>query len=185
MKSIYLVRKDSSEPYSESNWVIMNGKEFRVFIELKESEGRFFIKLYSCSKDDCKIVAECGEETYIKWRKENSRQYYIDKIKEKSGYTLISINDISDDMDDNNGEDTIVDETTEVTAEVIKRLEVEELHNAINKLSFEERKLILLIFLDQLPEIKVAEIYGVSQQAINKRKQIILKKIKKYLFSWL
>lgn len=54
---------------------------------------------------------------------------------------------------------------------------ISQLHEALKKLSDEERWLIEKLYFDECSEHDVAVILGVSRQAVNKRKQRILKKL--------
>ena len=63
---------------------------------------------------------------------------------------------------------------------VIRKLAVDKLHTALLQLPKEERALIYALFFDGKTESEVAKHLGVSRQAIQKRKNRILKKLKKF-----
>ena len=63
---------------------------------------------------------------------------------------------------------------------VIRKLVVDKLHTALLQLPKEERALIYALFFDGKTESEVAKHLGVSRQAIQKRKNRILKKLKKF-----
>lgn len=63
---------------------------------------------------------------------------------------------------------------------VIRKLVVDKLHTALIQLTKEERDFICALFFDEKTESEVAKGLGVSQQAVHKRKNRILKKLKNF-----
>ena len=63
---------------------------------------------------------------------------------------------------------------------VFRKLALDKLHTALLQLPKEERALIYALFFDGKTESEVAKHLGVSRQAIQKRKNRILKKLKKF-----
>ena len=63
---------------------------------------------------------------------------------------------------------------------VIRKLAVDKLHTALMQLTKEERDFISVLFFDEKTESDVAKCLGVSQQAVHKRKNRILKKLKNF-----
>jgi len=63
---------------------------------------------------------------------------------------------------------------------VIRKLAVDKLHTALMQLTKEERDFICALFFDEKTESEVAKGLGVSQQAVHKRKNRILKKLKNF-----
>ena len=63
---------------------------------------------------------------------------------------------------------------------VFRKLALDKLHTALLQLTKEERALIYALFFDEKTESEVAKPLGVSQQAIHKRKNRILKKLKNF-----
>lgn len=64
---------------------------------------------------------------------------------------------------------------------VIQNLQFEQLHKAISRLSEDEQYLIKQLFFEERTERDLAAEYHLSQKAINKRRQKILKKLKDLL----
>ena len=64
---------------------------------------------------------------------------------------------------------------------VIKKLEIEALHNCIDTLNADERALIDALFFDGLTERGYSQKTGIAQKTINDRKHKVLKKLKKLL----
>ena len=62
--------------------------------------------------------------------------------------------------------------------QVLRRMESEQLHKALSFLSDYERYLIRQIYFEERTERDLAEELGCSQNAVNKRKQRILEKLR-------
>lgn len=65
--------------------------------------------------------------------------------------------------------------------QVLKRMESEQLHRVLSFLSDEEQYLIRQIYFNDRTERDLAEEQGCSQNAVNKRKQRILDKLRRFL----
>ncbi len=72
-------------------------------------------------------------------------------------------------------------ENNVVESSVINHLESEKLHKCMELLSSQDRKLIELLFFAGKTERECAEIYGISQKNINKKKARILCRLHKLL----
>ena len=72
------------------------------------------------------------------------------------------------------------DEKESVESVVLHKLEVDRLHTALLRLNKDEQDLIYDLFFAGKTESEVAKTLGVSQQAIHKRKNRILKKLKNF-----
>lgn len=72
-------------------------------------------------------------------------------------------------------------EQPSVEAEVIQVIMYEKLHKALQMLREEERELIVKIYFEEKTEREIADAEGVYRNAIHKRKQRILEKLKKFL----
>ena len=55
--------------------------------------------------------------------------------------------------------------------------------NALHCLTIEQREVINLIFYENKSENQIAKILGISQQAVNSRKQNAIENLKKYIFN--
>lgn len=66
-----------------------------------------------------------------------------------------------------------------VEEQIIQKLEQEQLHKAIMELSGEEKWLIQELYFEERTERDVAVELGLSQKAVNKRRQKILEKLRK------
>ena len=117
---------------------------------------------------------EVTEETYKAYYKDKRRQKYIDERARLNG----DVSYDAMDTDETLGVEVFADTKTDVEAEVINKMTVAELRKAFLLLSPDERELIKVLFIDGVTERKAAEIYGISQVAIHKRKNRIIAKLK-------
>ena len=131
---------------------------------------KFFLPLYG-------MLMEVTEETYKWYYKDKRRQKYIDERSLLNG----DVSYDALDTDETLGAEVFADTKTDVEAAVINKMTVAELRKAFLLLSPDERELIKVLFIDGATERKAAEIYGISQVAIHKRKNRILAKLKDFL----
>jgi len=73
------------------------------------------------------------------------------------------------------------EETLSLDEWMIRRLEMEQLHKALNVLSDDERYLIIQLYFEERTEREVAEELGVYHNAVHKQKIRILAKLRKIL----
>ena len=82
-------------------------------------------------------------------------------------------------MDDN--AEQFADRHESVEDMVLRRISIEWLYKALDTLTERERKLIEAIFFEEMTEREVAHSLGISQPAVHKQKNKILKKLKHFL----
>ena len=159
-------------------FILENGLYREIsYNELKQLEqadksymDKFFLPLHG-------MLMEVTKETYKEYYRDERRQKYIDERSKANGD--ISYN--SFDTDELLGEDILVDKHTDVEAQVISKMTVQQLRQAFLLLSTDEIALLKLRYFKGYSEIKLSKYYGVSQQAISKRIKKILSKIKKII----
>ena len=108
---------------------------------------------------------------------EQSRQKYLDERSADNG-------DFSYDMlttDEFSGEDILIADQPDVCDTVVESIMTDKLRKAILKLTDEEQLLIYRHYYAGISGTDLAEIYGVSQQAISKRIAKIRAKLKNLL----
>ena len=71
------------------------------------------------------------------------------------------------------------EENRSMEDQILKRIEWEQVHKFLLELSKEEQWLIQELYFEERTEREVASILGLSQKAINKRRQKILEKLRK------
>lgn len=166
MKKAYWVM---NKPGSVTEWVEMNGKQFYDFITSPIGKGRYFI--------DCETYKlEVSLKQYQQWKLETNRQNYLQGFKDE--VVILSLESLADN-------DFIFDYKANglsvcIEDDVLQKIDLQRLSEAIQSLAYDEQWLINELFLCGTPktEREVAKETGLSQPAINKQKNKILKKLK-------
>lgn len=143
--------------------------EFRKETDAGYREKKF-IGLHS-------MIMEVSEKEYIEFYRAKRRQKYLDERSADNG-------DFSYDMlttDEFSGEDILIAEQPDVCDTVVESIMTDKLRKAILTLTDEEQLLIYRHYYAGISGTDLAEIYGVSQQAISKRIAKIRAKLKNLL----
>lgn len=82
-------------------------------------------------------------------------------------------------MDDN--AEQFTDHHESVEDMVLRKISAEKLYQALAELSETERELIVALFFEEKTERELAAVLGISQPAVHKQKNKILKKLKTFL----
>lgn len=82
-------------------------------------------------------------------------------------------------MDDN--AEQFTDHHESVEDMVLRKISAEKLYQALEELSEKERELIVELFFEEKTERELAAVLGISQPAVHKQKNKILKKLKTFL----
>lgn len=166
----YFKKKDPRCMLEKIEWVEMTGEEFYRFANSPEGHQRHFIDM-----DD--IVLEVTEAEARQYKAEKNHHYYIQA--QEAGWSTVSIYTIEDEHGCS-GEEVVRDDTQDVEAEVILRIEHNVLQTALYQLDEGSRLLIHALYLadERSTERDLAHKLGISQNAVNKRKKKILKKLK-------
>lgn len=82
-------------------------------------------------------------------------------------------------MDDN--AEQFTDHHESVEDMVLRKVSAEKLYQALTELSEKERGLIVALFFEEKTERELAIVLGISQPAVHKQKNKILKKLKTFL----
>ena len=106
---------------------------------------------------------EYDHERYLD-KRSREREISFDRLQEQG--KLIDLNGLS---------------VGSLEYQMTEKERISQLYGALKKLSDEERWLIGKLYFDECSENDVAAILGVSRQAVNKRKQRILKKLENIL----
>lgn len=120
------------------------------------------------------MLMEVSEEDYAEYYRHRRREKYIAERSTSNG-------DISYHMlttDEFNGEDILVDEKADTAAQAEQEIMLDKLRCAMLKLDDDEKQLIYRHYYAEIPTTKLAEIYGISQQAVSKRIVKIREKLK-------
>lgn len=182
INTIYMVKKDPTKPNSQDNWILMNIKEFNAFVKTPEAKGRYFADIGGHEDSDTWYVVECPKETAMKWRRELNRHYYLKRMEHENGYQILPYHDLEIGDEEVSGEEYITDLDDDFVVELMQKIDFEILEKALNTLSKSDYELIYALYLAEKPMIEqeLADLQGVSQQAIQKKKKRILKQLKKF-----
>ena len=179
LKIKFQIQEDKTVKYAPKKVFILEDGKYKeiTYSELQKLEQsdksyaeKFYLPLYG-------MLMEVTEETYKAYYKDKRRQKYIDERSLLNG----DVSYDALDTDETLGVEVFEDTKTNVEETVINKMTVAELRRAFLLLSPDERELIKVLFIDGITERKAAEIYGISQVAIHKRKNRILAKLKDFL----
>lgn len=166
----YFRKKNTGELGPHVDWIEMDGKEFYRFVRSREGRGRYFIDF-----DD--YVIEATKDQYEDWRREKDHSDYL--REQEDGLILLSLH--SDAINGyGDGEDVIMDDRVNVEETAIQMVQSKALYSALRQLDTPSYQLIYDLYLKdrRWTERAMAKELGISQNAINKQKKKILRKLK-------
>lgn len=106
-------------------------------------------------------------------------QRFDKKMRRHNAVPLLENDEV---IDDRNNQDLIyAEEGNSENLSLEDFFENESLYNVITNLNDSNKKLLYLLYVKDLNEAQVASKLGITKQAVNKRKNNLLKKIKKNL----
>ena len=187
MKKIYLVKNnhknENNTDCEKQNYkntvpeqeklIEISGSKFYQLVSDIEGERRYFIRIADdFDFESAEILIEVPQAEYLEWKKENNRHLYLRKLK--SCYTEVPFDDalLFLYLESPDGPERILEKSEDLIR----------LQNAFDSLSEEEKELIWLLYLckEPLTETQAASVLHISQQAVNKRKQKILERMKTF-----
>ena len=163
----------------------VSGKEAYAYLKSAEGKTRRFMKSNDYEDGGEDVFVEIPAEYIRDYRQSERREQYVNDIREDAGFTEISLYAMQGDGNPNDllsGEELIADESVDVVAEVMHKMELETLRKALLSLSESEYQLIYDLFLKDNPltERDLSKKYKVSQPIIQKRKMQIFEKLRKF-----
>ena len=162
-KAVYIIENGG---YTELTY-----EEFRRRVQICPLYAdKLFLPLYGS-------LMEVSKEDYEEYYRQRNRQIYIDRRTSRNGD--VSYNALT--TDEFNGEDILIAEQPDVCDTVVESIMTDKLRKAILTLTDEEQLLIYRHYYAGISGTDLAEIYGVSQQAISKRIAKIRVKLKNLL----
>ena len=162
-KAVYIIENGG---YTELTY-----EEFRRRVQICPLYAdKLFLPLFGSLMD-------VSKEDYEEYYRQRNRQIYIDRRASRNGD--VSYNALT--TDEFNGENILIAEQPDVCDTVVESIMTDKLKEAILKLTDEEQLLIYRHYYADIPGTELAEIYGVSQQAISKRIAKIRVKLKNLL----
>lgn len=135
-------------------------------------------------------LIEVSEEVYAAYMQGDRKMRYFESdlkteriLLDENGQIIRVIPSREDSldrlMDDNAGQ--FADSRESVEDTVLRRISIEQVHEALAQLTETDRQLIEALFFQELTERDAAAILGISQPAVHKQKKRILKKLKNFL----
>ena len=122
-------------------------------------------------------VVDVTEEVYQAYYRMKNHEDYIDRRDRE--HKLAHYNAL--DSGDMNGEEILSDSRVDVLAELVAEEERMALWEALGQLKERDRELIRELYFNERTERELAEMLGVRQPAIHKRKVRILETLKIFL----
>lgn len=165
--------KNQSKQYQV--FILKNG----AYVEISYDE---FCRTQDTALKDAFFISSCGvlmevsQEFYKDYYKERRRERYLEELDAEH---IISYHSL--DNEEFCGEDILIDPNEDVTEQVTRKLMIEKLRSVLSYLSDEERQLIEALFFKDYSEREWSRETGIPQRTICYRKNVILKKLKKFL----
>lgn len=144
--------------------------------------GRFFVETVKMFRDeDDRIIMECSRKDFEKYQQEDRHSRYLQEHeKSRSIFPVSHVGDRDGTEEGYQDTDLFVNESVDTAEQAIQNLLLEDLHQALLKLSPAERDFILSYYEMKIPNATcLAQRYGITRQAADKRLKKIEEKIKK------
>lgn len=135
-------------------------------------------------------LIEVTEEVYAAYMKGDRKIRYFEKdlkterfLLDESGrlrQVIPSREDSLDRLMEDNAEQ-FADQHESVEDQVFRKISLEQLYEALQRLTAAERNLIYALFFEEQTERQVGEVLGITRQAVHKQKTRLLKKLKIFL----
>lgn len=179
MSRKYYVWKDPACGGKNIEWQVLSGAEFYTMMQLPENKGRRFIPFVDEGQEENDtIYIEATKEQYSHWHKENNAYLYRRMINQP--FATVSISCPISDEEGLSLSETMSDSSVNTEDEAIKHLQIMAARDALKKLNRKDRWLLEQIYVEHRSTIDVSIELGVSQPAVYKRVNRLLKKIKKF-----
>ena len=184
MKKVFYILDSNGEFLSEDGkkcYKALTGQALYEYLRTEDGKKKYF----DVWQDDDRAVmvgVEVPPERAKIYEAEKRRRRYLYAVMEELDISITSLDVLTNNENETvNGEHALPSLSVSVEETLLDKLEKEELHKAIKKLTKEEQELIYFHYFDNRSETELARIYGISQQAISKKIRKIREKIKKLL----
>lgn len=124
------------------------------------------------------MLLEVTESEYEEYYAEIERNRYCKKVLQKLQVVSIEKLNTNEDMND---KQVIADNSKDIELEIERKIEIEQLRNALLKLDNDEYQLIKELFFKERTVREYAEIKGIPYATVQYKKKQALKKLKKFL----
>ena len=184
MKKIFYILDSNGEFYSTDRtkrYKQLTGQALYAYLRTEEGKKKYF-DVWKDDDRDVMIGVEVPTERVKIYVAERRRSRYIKQVMKELDISLTSLDIITDvEMGLIGGEEILPDMSINIEDEITDKIQLEELHRALQELSKEEMLLIGALFFDGYSEREWSVISGIPQKTINNRKQRIIEKLKKIL----
>ena len=184
MKKVFYILDSNGEFLSEDGkkcYKALTGQALYEYLRTEDGKKKYF----DVWQDDDRAVmvgVEVPPERAKIYESEKRRRRYLSAVIEELDISITSLDVVLDAENEMvNGEHALPSLIVSVEEMLIDKIEKEELHKAIKKLTKEEQELIYFHYFENRSETDLAKAYGISQQAISKKIRKIREKIKNLL----
>ncbi|WP_195923556.1 sigma-70 family RNA polymerase sigma factor [Clostridium tepidum] len=128
------------------------------------------------------LKVDVSEEVYKGYWQETNRENYLKRLDKENrlGYFSEFVSDeVARSM-----EERLIDKAVDLEKLVEVKMQIEALNRALDNLSPDEREIIQALFYEEIPQRDLAKKLNISQGAVFRRKEKILKKLKVLLEDW-
>ena len=184
MKKIFYILDGNGEFLSEDGkkrYRALTGQALYQYLRTEEGKK----KCFDVWQDDDRAVmvgVEVPPERAKIYEAEKRRRWYVYAVMEELDISITSLDVVLDAENEMvNGEHALPSLSIDIEDVLVEKIEKEELHKAIQRLTKEEWEFIKAPFFDGYSERDYAKKTGVYHNAIHKKKLRILKKLKNFL----
>ncbi len=124
------------------------------------------------------MLLEVTKSEYEEYYAEIERNRYCKKVLQKLQVVSIEKLNTNEDMND---KQVIADNSKDIELEIERKIEIEQLRNALLELDNDEYQLIKELFFKERTVREYAEIKGIPYATVQYKKKQALKKLKKFL----
>ena len=184
MKKVFYILDSNGEFLSEDGkkcYKALTGQALYQYLRTEEGKKKYF----DVWQDDDRAVmvgVEVPTERAKIYEAEKRRRRYLYSVMEELDISITSLDVVLDaESEMVNGEHALPSLAIDIEESLVEKIEKEELHKALKRLTKEEREFIKALFFDGYSERDYAKKTGVYHNAIHKKKLRILKKLKNFL----
>ena len=162
-------------------WTRLTGQALYDFLQTERGKKTYFF----VDTDDNGVaigVEIRNTELASNLKGDKNHGDYLKRVRDESGYITVSFDYFETEDGTSNGDEVIPNDEDSIESDVLRQFDLETLRRALDTLTEDEYALICALFLQDEPmtESEYANQKGTTQQAINKRKKAILKKLRNY-----
>lgn len=162
-------------------WTRLTGQALYDFLQTERGKKTYFF----VDTDDNGVaigVEITNKDQQVMFETDKRRRRYVSESQKESGYITVSFDYFETEDGTSTGDEVIPNDDDSIEEDVLRQFDLETLRRALDTLTEDEYALICALFLQDEPmtESEYAVQRGTTQQAINKRKKTILKKLRNY-----